>query len=139
MEARADGLHGPKDISDAAGIEASSTQPLPSSSPTRSTQLPPNSNDPPRPGNSSADVPTPAPPVLTMFSYLNIRGLIPQTVPSKVPYVTDELISTSAAFFAMTETWLTLLVIEKLSLAGRLNVAEENSKKNIIFESFSFS
>ena len=77
------------------------------SSPTRSTQLPPNSNDPPRPGNSSADVPTPAPPVLTMFSYLNIRGLIPQTVPSKVPYVTDELISTSAAFFAMTETWLT--------------------------------
>ena len=42
-----------------------------------------------------------------MFSYLNIRGLIPQTVPSKVPYVTDELISTSAAFFAMTETWLT--------------------------------
>ena len=41
-----------------------------------------------------------------MFSYLNIRGLIPQTVPSKVPYVRDELIESSAIAFAITETWL---------------------------------
>ena len=42
-----------------------------------------------------------------MFSYLNIRGLVPQTVPSKVPYIKDELLTTSAAIFALTETWLT--------------------------------
>ena len=30
-----------------------------------------------------------ATPVLSMFSYLNIRGLIPQTVPSKIPYITS--------------------------------------------------
>ena len=42
-----------------------------------------------------------------MFSYLNIRGLIPQTVPTKVPYITDELAESSAVAFSLTETWLT--------------------------------
>ena len=41
-----------------------------------------------------------------MFSYLNIRGLTPQTVPSKVPYVKDELYDSSAIVFCLTETWL---------------------------------
>lgn len=42
-----------------------------------------------------------------MFSYLNIRGLIPQTVPSKIPYIKDDLSESSAMAFALTETWLT--------------------------------
>ena len=63
--------------------------------------------DPTRPGNSTDDVPTQALPVLTMFCYLNIRGLVPQTVPSKVPYIKDELSTYSAAIFPLTETWLT--------------------------------
>ena len=37
---------------------------------------------------------------------MNIRGLIPQTVPSKVPYIKDILDESSAGTFALTETWL---------------------------------
>ena len=36
---------------------------------------------------------------------MNIRGLIPQTVPTKVPYIEDILDETALAF-ALTETWL---------------------------------
>ena len=41
-----------------------------------------------------------------MFSYMNIRGLLPQTVPSKVPYIKDILDESSHAAFALTESWL---------------------------------
>ena len=41
-----------------------------------------------------------------MFSYLNIRGLIPQTVPSKIPFLKDELSESAAIVFGLTETWL---------------------------------
>ena len=39
---------------------------------------------------------------------MNIRGLIPQTVPSKVPYIKDilEQSTSTPAVFALTETWL---------------------------------
>ena len=37
---------------------------------------------------------------------MNIRGLLPQTVPSKVPYIKDLLDQSSPAAFALTETWL---------------------------------
>jgi len=37
---------------------------------------------------------------------MNIRGLLPRTVPSKVPYIRDLLYNTSQLFFALTETWL---------------------------------
>ena len=37
---------------------------------------------------------------------LNIRGLKPRTVPSKVPYIGDLLTHTNQLFFALTETWL---------------------------------
>ena len=54
-----------------------------------------------------------------MFSYLNIRGLIPQTVPSKIPYITDELQESSAIAFAVTETWLNQSHLEaELFIAG---------------------
>jgi len=54
-----------------------------------------------------------------MFSYLNIRGLIPQTVPSKVPYIRDELYDSSAIAFAVTETWLNNSHLEaELSIDG---------------------
>ena len=52
-----------------------------------------------------------------MFSYLNIRGLVPRTVPSKVPYIKDELLTTSAIFFVLTETWLT-----ESHLAAEVNI-----------------
>ena len=41
-----------------------------------------------------------------MFSLLNIRGLVPQTVPTKVPFLQDELESSNYIAFALTETWL---------------------------------
>ena len=40
------------------------------------------------------------------FSVLNIRGLIPQTKPTKVPYVWDVLHDGDQLFIALTETWL---------------------------------
>ena len=36
----------------------------------------------------------------------NIRGLAPATVPSKIPYVTNNIYEQDQLFFALTETWL---------------------------------
>ena len=47
-----------------------------------------------------------APSPLEYFSILNIRGLKPRTVPSKVPYIGDLLNHSNQLFFALTETWL---------------------------------
>lgn len=38
---------------------------------------------------------------------MNIRGLIPKTVPTKVPYIKNLLFDDSQLAFALTETWLT--------------------------------
>ena len=43
---------------------------------------------------------------LTTFSLMNIRGLVPRTIPSKVPYIRDLLNESSQLTFALTETWL---------------------------------
>ena len=37
---------------------------------------------------------------------MSIRGLVPRTVPSKVPYIRDLLNESSQLAFALTETWL---------------------------------
>ena len=44
--------------------------------------------------------------VLNSFSYTNIQGLCPQTLPSKVPYIEDILFSFNQIFIALSETWL---------------------------------
>ena len=44
---------------------------------------------------------------LVNFSLLNIRGLLFETRPSKVPYVASLLSDPSQVAFALTETWLT--------------------------------
>ena len=44
--------------------------------------------------------------MLTTFSLMNIRGLVPWTVSSKVPYIRDLLNKSSQLAFALTETWL---------------------------------
>ena len=44
--------------------------------------------------------------LLENFSLLNIRGLKPRSVPSKVPYIGDLLSHSKQLFFALTETWL---------------------------------
>ena len=46
------------------------------------------------------------PPLLETFSILNIRGLMPRTRQSKVPFISDILYDTPHIFFALTETWL---------------------------------
>ena len=43
---------------------------------------------------------------LSTFSVFNVHGLIPITVPSKVPYVSDHLLEHNQLFMAITETWL---------------------------------
>ena len=44
---------------------------------------------------------------MSKISLLNIRGLIPKTVPSKVPYIGNLLLYEGQLAFALTETWLT--------------------------------
>ena len=43
---------------------------------------------------------------LSTFSVINIEGLKPQTVPSKVPFIEDILREKNQLFFGVTETWL---------------------------------
>lgn len=43
---------------------------------------------------------------LNSFSFLNVHGLKPATVQSKVPYVSDVLNNQSQLFIGITETWL---------------------------------
>ena len=45
-------------------------------------------------------------PELSCFSVFNVHGLKPNTVPSKVPYVSDLLVEKNQLFIALTETWL---------------------------------
>ena len=43
---------------------------------------------------------------LSYFSYVNIRGLKPKTVPSKVDLISDIVHDDDKLFFALSETWL---------------------------------
>lgn len=43
---------------------------------------------------------------MNYFSFLNIQGLKPKTVPSKVPYVRDLLKENNQLFIGLSETWL---------------------------------
>ena len=99
METRAAGCCGPKNPRGARETSTTHTNAVFAHSTTR-TRSPDPFGDP----SSTSGVS--APPILSMFSYLNIRGLVPQTVPSKVPYIKDELEDTSGVAFAITETWL---------------------------------
>ena len=70
------------------------------------------------------------PPVLSMFSYLNIRGLIPQTVPSKIPFINDELSESSAIAFAITETWIDESHLDaELNIAGYTLLRQDRTRK----------
>ena len=44
--------------------------------------------------------------MLMTLSCMNVRGLVPRTVPSKIPYISDLLKESSQLAFALTETWL---------------------------------
>ena len=44
--------------------------------------------------------------LLSCFSVFNVHGLKPNTVPSKVPYISDLLLEKKQLFVALTETWL---------------------------------
>ena len=52
------------------------------------------------------------------FTILNIRGLKPQTVPSKVPYIQDLLQHRKQLFMALTETWLKDHLDAELAVEG---------------------
>ena len=43
---------------------------------------------------------------VTTFSILNIQGLKPRTVLSKIPYIQDLIQANNQMFIAITETWL---------------------------------
>ena len=43
--------------------------------------------------------------ILSSFSYFNVQGLAPQTKPSKVPFISDQLHNNNQLFIGLTETW----------------------------------
>ena len=43
---------------------------------------------------------------MNTFSFFNIQGLCPQTRPSKVTYIEEQLNEHDKLFVALTETWL---------------------------------
>ena len=43
---------------------------------------------------------------LHVFSVFNVQGLVPKTVPSKVPFINDVLHENRSLFINLTETWL---------------------------------
>ena len=45
-------------------------------------------------------------PLITIFYLLNVRGLKPRSVPSRVPFISDILRDISQLFIGITETWL---------------------------------
>ena len=93
METRAAGSHGPENP---GGPRETSTY----HSSTVSPDCTPRTRSPDPLGDSSSTSGVSTPPLLSMFR------LVPQTVPSKVPYIKDELDDTSGIAFAVTETWL---------------------------------
>ena len=48
----------------------------------------------------------PISPILSSYSIFNIHGLMPATLPSKVPYVSDLIQENNQLFIGLTETWL---------------------------------
>ena len=44
--------------------------------------------------------------ILSYFSFANIQGLKPKTVPSKVPYVKDLIGTNNQLFIGLSETWI---------------------------------
>ena len=56
--------------------------------------------------------------VLNHFSFLNIHGLKPKTVQSKILYVNDLLKEQDQLFIGLTETWLNNHLDAELSING---------------------
>ena len=68
---------------------------------------------------------------LSHFSVLNIAGLKPQTVPSKVPYVETILKETNQLFIGLTETWLKGHTQAELNIEGyRLYRSDRTGRKH---------
>ena len=55
---------------------------------------------------------------MSNFSILNIAGLKPQTVPSKIPYVEDLLKDKNQLFIVLSETWLKNHTNAELNIDG---------------------
>ena len=45
-------------------------------------------------------------PVVNSFAFFNVQGLCPQTVPSKVPFIKDNVCNENQLFVGLSETWL---------------------------------
>ena len=71
---------------------------------------------------------------LNYFSYINIQGLKPKTVLSKVPFINDVLTEKKQLFMCLSETWLNdhteaELVIPNYKLFRTRQLKKENLKK----------
>ena len=49
---------------------------------------------------------------------MNIQGLCPQTIPSKVPFIEDILTPEKQLFFGLSETWLQSHKDAELTIKG---------------------
>ena len=68
---------------------------------------------------------------LSSFSVLNIAGLKPQTVQSKVPYVEALLKDKNQLFFGLTETWLKGHTMAEVEISGyKIYRADRKGRKH---------
>ena len=56
--------------------------------------------------------------LLAHFSFFNIQGLNPQTVPSKVPNIKELLLDSDTLFIGLTEIWLSNHLEAELQIDG---------------------
>ena len=70
-------------------------------------------------------------PALTPFTVLNVRGLKPRTVPSKVPLISDIIYDTSHIFIGLTETWLYDHQDAELNIDGFTLFRQDRQRKKI--------
>ena len=69
--------------------------------------------------------------MLSSFSYFNVQGLAPQTKPSKVPFISDQLHNNNQLFIGLTETWLYNQLDAELHINNyTLHRTDSNRKKS---------
>ena len=68
--------------------------------------------------------------VLSHFSVFNVQGLVPQTKPSKIPYVHDLLHSSDQLFINLTETWVGSHKDAELHIDGYVLFNSKRDHKN---------
>ncbi|XP_066933083.1 uncharacterized protein [Clytia hemisphaerica] len=68
-------------------------------------------------------------PIINNFAFFNVQGLCPQTVPSKVPFIENNICHKSLLFVGLSETWLNNHKDAELKVEGYTLFKCDSSRK----------